>query len=418
MSSMNDIGPMSSQRISAIVKDGYTLVMPTYNRVEDLRRNLLFQDAQGLTARVLVLDSSRPDIKERNKRTINSVGLDIEHLTYDPATHPFDKFADGINRVRTPYASLCADDDLLLMGGLRASLAALAREPAAAVAHGYYFLFGHLQDTTNIDITTMLYASPSIDDDEPHLRLRTLMRSYQALTYGVFRTPVIQELYRSMGNLQSLMLRELISGAIPVLRGKSLRVPELYMARAHATGDDSGRKRWHPLEWFMRDAPGLMAEYAEYRRLLINALADSKPARPAEQHGRLIDAIHAGYLFKHMPPRVQDYVIKEELAGRGIDDYWSDQPLQQALVEEHNSEFKPPEKDAFVLTRRVADYFPAGVIDSATGSVGFWPVVTRSQVRDYRFYGSFLDNSLSSILDIDGPAIRELVNTLDLYVTD
>lgn len=408
---------LSSARLTASIADDYTLVIPTYNRPRDLRRNLMFQDAQGLAARVLVLDSSRPEIKKINNDTIANVALNIEHLTYDPGTHPFDKFADGVRRIKTPFASLCADDDLLLLSGLRASVSALIEDPSAVVAHGYYFLFGHIQDSTNIDITTMLYASPSIDEDNSILRLRTLMRSYQALTYGVFRTPVLDEVYSHMASLESLMLRELLSGAIPILRGRSLRVPEFYMARAHATGDDAARQRWHPLEWLVRDSSSLMQEYAEYRQILIKLSQKVMPLSSQRLIARLIDVIHAGYLFKHMPIGVQDHVISQELAGRDLDDYWLDQDLQQALVAEHNSEFSS-QNEGFTLTRRVAGYFPAGVIDTQSGKTRFWPVVTRSPVRDYRFYSGFLDNSLSSIVDLDGPAVRELVSALDLYSTD
>lgn len=415
---MSSEAQTSARRSRTALHGDYTLVIPTYNRPRDLARNLAFHDAQGLKARILVLDSSRPEIKEQNKRTIGAVPLDVEHLAYDPATHPFDKFADGVHRVTTPYMSLCADDDLLLIGGLDASLAALDSDKQAEAAHGYYFLFGHLHDATSMDITTMLYASPGIVDSRPLERLRTLMRSYQALTYAVMRSDVAKTTYQTMTGLEGLMFRELISSAVPVLRGRAIRVPHFFMARAHATGDDAGRKRWHPLEWLMRDSEGLMREYAVYRERLADVIATTDGDTNSRRDRRLIDLIHAGYLFKHLPDPVQDIALARELEGGGIDTYWGDHGLQMALVHAHNSAFKPPAAHGYVITKRVARVFPECVIDPVSGTPAFWPVVTTTPVRNYRFYGSFLDNQLSDIVAVDGPMVKELVNQLDLYPTD
>lgn len=396
----------------------FTLLLPTYNRPDDLRRNIQFHDAQGLTSRILVLDSSRPDVKEANRIAIKECQLDVDLITYDPAIHPFEKFADGIARVETPYSGLCADDDLLLLAGLRASLDALAKDCTVAVAHGYYFLFGHLQDKTNMDLTTMLYASPGIVEEHPFERLKTLMRSYQALTYGIYRSDVLKDIYRNITGVKSLMFRELLSSALPVLAGKAIRVPQFYGARAHATGDDEQRKRWHPTEWFMRDGADLIGEYVVYRKVLANFYQArfGGEAFDTDRVTRLIDLVHYGYLSRHLPSGVQEYVFAEELKGRSIDDYWQDQHLQRSLLDAHNSEFAAA--SPFPVTRRVAEFFPQGAINTLTGAVIGWPAVVRTSVRDYRFYQGFLDNNLSSILDIDAPMVKELVNCLDLYPTE
>jgi glycosyltransferase domain-containing protein len=392
----------------------FTLVIPTYNRPDDLRRNLLFHDAQGLQSRVLVLDSSTDAVKAANRRTLSRVELAVEHVEYSETTHPFDKFGDGVGRVNTLYCALCADDDLLLHTGLRAALKALAADPDVAVAHGYYFLFGQLQDKTGIDLTTMLYASPGIVDDHPLVRLRRLMHSYQALTYGVYRSSVLKDVYRHMTGVGSLMFRELLSSALPLLAGKAVRVPDFYGARAHATGDDARRTRWHPLEWFMRDSADMIREYARYRRALLGFARGRLPnGMGAESAARIIDTIHFGYLARHMPDEVQEHALAQEMKGRGIDDYWGDAPLQHALIKAHNSAFGP--SDGEPLTSRVARAFPAGTIDPQTGQAAFWPLVVRTPARDYRFHQGFLDNSLSAILDVDGPMINELMNGLDNF---
>ncbi|UPY37441.1 TIGR00180 family glycosyltransferase [Sediminicoccus sp. KRV36] len=397
----------------------HTLIIPTYNRPSDLTRNLRFLDAQGLRSKVLVLDSSAPEARAANQAALADLRLDLEYIEYPVTLHPFDKFADGIGRAQTPYASLCADDDLLLLEGLQASLAALEAEPEAVCAHGYYFLFGFLQDAQNMDLTTMLYASPSIDAADPIARLDRLMASYQALTYGVFRTGVLQEVYGFLGRLGGLMFRELLSGALPVLRGKVLRVPEFYMARQHATGDDAKRTRWHPTEWFMRDAPELLGAYVEYRGVLLEALhrwtPDADAARMAVWQ-RTIDVIHLRYLARHFPDAVVDVAVDHEIHGMGIDDYWSSPKLQNSLLEAHNNSFAPPPA-ATPLACWIASAFPAGAID-ARGHVGAWPLVRTTEVRHYRFYGSLIDERLSGVVEIDAAQIRQLCRSLDAYPPD
>lgn len=393
----------------------FELVIPTYNRPDDLRRNLEFHESQDLPSRILVLDSSNDIVKAKNRATIANLELNIELIEYDSATHPFDKFADGISRVKTEFCALCADDDLLIIDGLIASVYALEHTPDASVAHGYYFLFGQLLDRTNIDITTMLYSSPSIDDNDPMQRLNHLMQSYQALTYGVFRSDVLKAVYEKIGGVSSLMFRELISSALPVLAGKAIRVPHFFGARAHATGDDAQRTRWHPLEWFMRDSKGLLEEYASYRDTLADfALERNVGNLDRAALNRCFDVVHAGYLFKHMSTDIQNIVLKAETAGRSIDDYFNDQNLQHALIEQHNSELSAT-KQRPLLVRRIASAFPPGAINLAAGTVSHWPLSISTYTREYRFHESFLDNKLSETVAVDAKMLKSLVNALDLY---
>jgi glycosyltransferase domain-containing protein len=396
----------------AFVANLHTLVLPTYNRPNDLKQNLRFLDRQGLKSKCLVLDSSNPDVREQNRASVAEVGLDIEYIEYPTSTHPFDKFADGVSRADTPYVSLCPDDDLLILAGLSASIDALEANSDAVVAHGYYFLFDAFQSNFGIDITTMLYASPSIDGPTPLNRLNSLMTSYQALTYGVYRKHVLLDVYKRMGGPQSLLFRELLTGAVPVLHGKVLRVPEFYMARRHATGDDSQRTRWHPLEWFMRDRDGFSGDYLLYRAHLEEVLAEVS-GLSSEQGRRLLDMIHLGYVSEHLTRKVREIVLAEEIAGQSIDEYWDNPALQHALIDAHNSDFTG--KDAIPLTSLVASAFPEGAIDEPTGHCAVWPAVLATTVRDYRFYSGFLDNKLSDILKVDGASLLELVNCLDLY---
>jgi glycosyltransferase domain-containing protein len=395
--------------------DRHTLVMPTYNRPRDLSRNLRFLDAQGLSSKVVVLDSSTPKHRRANKAALADLSLDLTYREYPSDTHPFDKFADGVKGVETPFVSLCADDDILLPDGLEASLDALAGEPAAVCAHGYYGMFGFLQDAVNMDLTTMLYASPGIMNEDPLERLDALMQAYQALTYAVFRTPVLQEVYERLPRVEGLLFRELLSGALPALYGKIIRVPDFYMMRQHATGDDAARQGWHPYEWFMRDAVDLVTKYAAYREVLLAALQDIAPAADgatSKSRARALDLIHLRYLMRHFPEPAIDAALGAELRGIGIDGYWSQPAIQAALLDAHNS-FAPPPGDV-PLSRWVHEAFPLGAFDES-GVARVWPLVRNTPVRSYRFYGALIDDKLSSAVEIGGGQLIRLCRALDAY---
>src|SRR6185436_1574729 len=113
----------------------YTLLIPTYNRPEDLGRLLRFLAAQKADFPVRVLDSSRPEAHEQNRALAAGLALDLRVERFDPAMPPFEKFWRGAEMVETEFASLCADDDLVLAGSIAPLVEHLARHPDCSVAH-------------------------------------------------------------------------------------------------------------------------------------------------------------------------------------------------------------------------------------------------------------------------------------------
>ena len=102
--------------------DDFTLVIPTYNRPQQLSALLEYLEAERAGFRVLVLDSSRPEVVARNReRTVRST-LVVEYAEFPPETRPFDKFSAGTNKVTTPFCALCADDDLIVVDGVQRCL--------------------------------------------------------------------------------------------------------------------------------------------------------------------------------------------------------------------------------------------------------------------------------------------------------
>lgn len=300
--------------------DLFTLVIPTYNRPQCLGRLLRYLEANKAEFRIRILDSSRDSERRENRRVVKGSSLNCEYVEFDQVTHPFDKFRAGVEGVTTPLCCLCADDDVLLPDGLAASVRFLEANPDYAVAHGYYFQF--MIDRAELRLSTITYYTPSYDEADPIARVHALMRHYQALTYGVYRTDVLQRVFTTVKPVTSLLARELLSGALAAVEGRVARLPMLYHGRN--LGPSTGHVNWHPLEWLIRDPGALFREYTIYRELLAGAV-QSRPGetRSREEIERLLDLIHMQYLIRHAPDETFDFIVRETLAGKGADAIFS-----------------------------------------------------------------------------------------------
>jgi glycosyltransferase domain-containing protein len=373
-----------------------------------LRQNLHFLAEQGLKSNILILDSSDRETQSQNAEMIAAVQLSCEHITYEPSILAYHKFIDGIRRVTTQFSSFCPDDDLLLVSGLARSLSVLREAQDVTLAHGYYFMFDAPPDGLHVDLTWLIYAAPSLDQPDPQHRVAALMRSYQALCYGVFRTSVLLQSYEHAGRLQSSLFSELISSLVPILIGKAIRVPVFYMGRRHGPAVDQ-RVHWHPLEWFLQDAQGLLESYVIYRAEILSLL-DSTGYGLYENNIRIIDVIHFDYLQKHLPDLAKDIIISQEMRGNGVDRYWSSQELQLALIHAHTSQFSIGLRPS--LTSRVSSAFNMQDQPESHENI-VWPRSIATTKRTYRFHKSFLDDRLSEAVDMDSADILNLVQTLD-----
>ncbi len=401
------------------VPDEYTLVIPTYNRSQLLAALLRFLAAEGADFPIIVLDSSNPEHRERNRSLAAQSSLKLEYFEYDEATHPFDKFRDGVHRIQTPLGSLCADDDLVLVDGLRRCIRYLSEHPDVCVAHGYYFTFLD-QGGAGFDLTSMLYFTPGIDHDDPLWRLRILLRNYQALTYGVYRTPVLQAVFDGIQPVRSLLARELLSGALSVIRGKVARLRCFYGGRSQ--GPAEWHIHWHPLEWLIRNPREFLQEYVRYREILLRELARLPTNKLSpEETERIVDLIHAFYVIAHAPRVTHDFILDHVMAGVPFDHFWPHPVIQNHLLLAHYA--APPFRrttepgrlwrwTSRVFTRVSSHLAPSKPPPESTE---IWPKTASTSKRTYRMHKSFLDFEPKELVISGADEIAALLASLDHY---
>lgn len=294
----------------ASLAEQFTLIVPTYNRPADLARLLTYLARLGADFPVLVLDSSGPAAQQANRDAAGKSGLDVRYETFDDAVSPWEKFWRGSELVRTPYCSLCADDDVVLPESLPPLVQHLETHPDFSLAHGWYFTF---YSNAHIGITSSVYRGASLNQDDPVARLHALFRNYEAVTYGVYRTPVMQSVLRDVQSINSLLGRELLGGALAVAMGKAARLPIFYYGRSLAPSQSY--QHWHPLDFLISAPDGLYRDYAAYREILKNCLKSIYYIKyPDTELLTLIDLVHFRYLSDYVKPRIMDYLTEQVMA--------------------------------------------------------------------------------------------------------
>src|SRR4051812_27654293 len=192
----------------------YTLLIPTYNRSDHLRRLLGYLAARRFEFPVRVLDSSSGNALSENRETVGQVGLEIVHEVYDPAIPIHKKVELGIAAVESMYCSFCADDDVLFTDELNGLLDILDANPDLVVAHGYYVNF---RPGENFDIWYTDYSAPSIVSDDALTRLVEQMSDYQAIFYGVHRTSTMKSIRVPLDRVKSLWAKELLTSTLALI---------------------------------------------------------------------------------------------------------------------------------------------------------------------------------------------------------
>lgn len=293
--------------------DAFTLIVPTYRRPGELARLLGFLARAGFSGRLLVLDSSPEPARSANARTIAGSHLAILERVFDPQVKPFDKFAEGAAMVETPYAAFCADDDLVFPAALETLVGRLAAAPQVVAVHGWYFGF---RPGDTLELESIIYRGPSVTGATPLDRMDALLRSYEAVTYAVYRTPVLRHVLGALVPVDSLLFRELGGGVLTAVAGAIERLPVLHYGRA--LGGSQSYENWHPVEHLARSPAGLMAQYGRYRALVLADLARREGGDP-DAAARLVDLLHLRYFAEFLRPAAVDRMIAGTRSGSEVE---------------------------------------------------------------------------------------------------
>src|SRR5262245_58790563 len=193
----------------------FTLVIPTYNRHEQVKALLAY--LHNVPIPILVLDSSdNPvDVESLPKR---AGGV----ARFPPDMHPWDKYCAGVEQVETEFVSICAADDVRLPDGIGPCLEALRDNRRAVLARGHHYSF-LWQDETLLLTGTRL-VPPAIKEDTPISRLAKLYADYHPSIYTIQRTEVLKKTLQAVKPMRSLFGCEMLSSALTAVAGDWLTI--------------------------------------------------------------------------------------------------------------------------------------------------------------------------------------------------
>jgi glycosyltransferase domain-containing protein len=292
-------------------RDAYTLIVTTYNRAGYLSRLLDYLEREAADFPVLVLDSSADPARVANAERIGRSPLAVRHATYPPELHPYLKVREGVQLVATRYCSICADDDMVLLEALRTCVGVLENRSDVCAAHGLYFNFS---EADFFDLSQIMYRGASLLARDPVTRLRELFANYEAVFYAVYRTPVLQTVFRRVGELHTVFGRELVPAALTAVLGKVIRIGEFYYGRN--TGDSLSYDNWHPYQFLAGSPELLFQEGRRLREIVLGELANTQ-GKPAirERAGPILDLIFLRYLVPFLRADVVDLIMADRLKG-------------------------------------------------------------------------------------------------------
>ncbi len=184
-----------------------TALLPTRNRPHNISGQLnLFAKS---SFRVVVADSSDPPKAAEIKAASSGRA---QFLSYAPDMKFFDKLADAIEQIETPFVLL--------------ALAFMREHEDYVSAQGWVIGFSKYDD--DIDINRIVFFTPTIDSEEPLWRHYHLMRRYQSRQFSVFRVGPLKTAIAQARTIEGPVFQEVMFMNAVVLQGKVARLPNIF----------------------------------------------------------------------------------------------------------------------------------------------------------------------------------------------
>lgn len=251
-----------------------TIIIPTYNRPDELSRALSYYDKYGGHNDIVVADSSSDDNKKINRETILSLpNLNVLHLTnYPTIINLHHKINDALNHVNTQYSVLCADDDFVTSNGINTAAGFLEHNPDFTVAYGYYLSF-YLKNkkggTKKFCWTSGLHKSNTYPRSPTRLT-EHLTNGVSIIFYATHRTDFLKMISKETVNFtDEYVFGETLPTSLTLIHGKMKCLDVLYCARESPVGS---KKRKNTFKSFITDQ-SYDAKYGKFRKCLVSHLS-------------------------------------------------------------------------------------------------------------------------------------------------
>jgi glycosyltransferase domain-containing protein len=248
----------------------FSIVMPTRNRPNLVRRALAFLDAQDFRGHLLLVDAS----DESEFVTPVPRGFRVTHHKPARPGHAWREIADALATLSSRYVQLHHDDDFYFLDEIEGALETLERDPPAATAQGR-FLF--VQQEADGTVSLASHDRFSYLADTPVERTRQCFQNFGHLAFAVARREdYVDVLHRVHPVLEQGWFDQYAVTLLLAARGRALvadrlyGVRELHAAQHHRQFTDAKAYRHWPM---ILAAPDFSATYAAFKTCLMDGVA-------------------------------------------------------------------------------------------------------------------------------------------------
>ena len=276
-----------------------TLVIPTHNRQKYLSRILdYYSDAPF---KIIVADSSNDSYSGTLAANVSYHKFNVKTLT--------EKLALSLQLVKTPYVFMCADDDFIILEGVKRCLSFLKENPSYYSVQGNIICY--LKETiigNKVDYRTLYNHSLDyrVNDENPFDRLASFFKTYRTNFYGVHQTINLVQAFDGVDKkFTSIYLNEYLTNIIPLIKGNFAELPFLFQVREYSTTSDGAVSEnvdaIFTNQKFKTDFDSLIEHQAAIVASILNT--DFKYCKENIEK-TLTDFAHQLKIYKQTPPNV------------------------------------------------------------------------------------------------------------------
>lgn len=203
-----------------------TLIIPTHNRHLYLRRILDYYKDTDL--KIIVADSTPEPFALKDRYNI-----DYYHF---PNITVSVKLKIVLQKIKTPYVFLCADDDFIIPSAILKCINFLEENNDYYSVQGRYISFGKKRGILNFFSNSSFhkFVNYDVNGDTPEKRIRQLMTLNYHTFYSIHRIESLKKIFEVIGEFNGDLNHSLIpilQALISVINGKHRVLPFLYSVR-------------------------------------------------------------------------------------------------------------------------------------------------------------------------------------------
>lgn len=271
--------------------DAVTIILPTHNRPQLLKRALHYYKGCGLP--LLVVDSSSV------AADLSAYGdMDLRYV-HCPGSCYEKKLIQPLAGISTPYAAFTADDSFTLPGAVAACARFLEENPDHAAAYGRFISVAARPAGLVVD-SCYDANTEGVLADTPGERLLQLFSRYVPPFYAVVRADVWRStLAAPFERLRFYANLELLQAAVTAIYGKIAALPMLYSVVEELPS--LGQASAHGLER-LDSLPGMRAEFQAFIDHLASLLTRLHGLPMPEAQAVALRGLEQ-YIRLHCPPK-------------------------------------------------------------------------------------------------------------------